>query len=163
MPRAYLVQLYRKKQMKTIDNDTFFAWVEEELAAGREVSFRLKGTSMFPLLRNGKDVVLLAHCAPESLKPMDVVLFRYKGKHLLHRIIRRDGDNLLLQGDGSIVAKETCSVHEVVGKVFQVRRPSGKTISVESLQWRFFGRLWRNLGFIRKCLLRVLNYFKSRD
>lgn len=140
--------------MKTIPNDTFFACVEAELAEGRSVRFRLKGNSMFPLLRNGKDVVILEKCPVESLKPMDVVLFLYRGKHVLHRIIRREGERLLIQGDGSIVAKEECTVDDVVGKVVQICRPSGKVLSVDSWQWRITSRLWRGLGFLRTWLLR---------
>jgi hypothetical protein len=119
------------------------------------VRFRLKGNSMYPLLRNGKDVVVLGKCPAESLQPMDVVLFRYRGKHVLHRIIRREGERLLIQGDGSIVAKEECTVDDVVGKVVQICRPSGKEIPVGSWQWTIPGRVWRGLGFLRIWLLRV--------
>ena len=119
------------------------------------VRFRLKGNSMYPLLRNGKDVVVLGKCPAESLQPMDVVLFRYRGKHVLHRIIRREGERLLIQGDGSIVAKEECTVDDVVGKVVQICRPSGKILAVNSWQWRLPSRLWRGLGFLRTWLLRV--------
>lgn len=141
--------------MKTVANDVFFAWVEAELAEGRPVRFRLKGNSMFPLLRNGKDEITLEKCPNESLKPMDVVLFRYRGKHVLHRIIRREGERLLIQGDGSMVAKEECTVDDVVGKVVQICRPSGKEIPVGSWQWTIPSRVWRGLGFLRIWLLRV--------
>lgn len=57
--------------MKKVANDIFFAWVEEGIAQGKTVRFRLKGNSMFPLLRNGKDEVTLEKCPNESLKPMD--------------------------------------------------------------------------------------------
>ena len=86
---------------------------------------------------------------------MDVVLFRYRGKHVLHRIIRREGERLLIQGDGSIVAKEECTVDDVVGKVVQLCRPSGKEIPVGSWQWTIPSRVWRGLGFLRIWLLRV--------
>ena len=119
------------------------------------VILRLKGNSMFPLLRNGKDVVVLGKCPAESLQPMDVVLFRYRGKHVLHRIIRREGERLLIQGDGSIVAKEECTVDDVIGKVVQICRPSGKEIPVGSWQWTIPSRVWRGLGFLRIWLLRV--------
>lgn len=141
--------------MKTIANDTFFAWVEAELAEGRPVRFRLKGNSMFPLLRNGKDTVILEKCNLDSLKPMDVVLFRYKGNHVLHRILRRENNQLLIQGDGSFVAKEQCTVDDVVGKVVQVCRPSGKVLSVDSWQWRLPSRLWRLSNPLRVFLLRL--------
>ena len=91
----------------------------------------------------------------EEGEPLDVVLFRYRGKHVLHRIIRREGECLLIQGDGSIVAKEECTVDDVVGKVVQICRPSGKEIPVGSWQWTIPSRVWRGLGFLRIWLLRV--------
>ena len=119
------------------------------------VRFRLKGNSMFPLLRNGKDVVVLEKCPAESLQPMDVVLFRYRGKHVLHRIILRNGNDLLIQGDGSIVAKEQCTINDVVGKVTGICRPSGKILSVESWKWTLPSRLWRISNPLRVFMLKV--------
>ena len=142
--------------MKVIPNESYFAWVEEEIAQGRPVQFRLKGVSMFPLMRNGKDEVVLYPCKGEELKPMDVVLFRYRGKHLLHRIIRREGDCLYIQGDGSYVAKESCNVADVVGKMHAVIRPGGRRVSVESRSWRIQSLLWQKTGIFRPFLLRVL-------
>ena len=111
---------------------------------------------MFPLLRSGRDEVILSPCCKDELRPIDVILFRYKGKHLLHRILRREGDNLQLQGDGSFVAMENCTLTDVVGKVQTVVRPSGKQISVNSLQWRISSRVWRGTGIFRTFLLRIL-------
>ena len=141
--------------MKPIPNEIFFAWVEEEMAAGRSVTFRLKGNSMYPLLRDGRDDVVLCPCAGEELRPMDVVLFRYKGKHLLHRIMRIDGDRLYIQGDGSVVAREECLYSDVVGKVQAVVRPSGRTIPTSSWKWRVPRCLWRKSGMLRIFLLKV--------
>ena len=129
--------------------------VEAEIAEGKAVRFRLKGNSMFPLLRNGKDEVILEKCFPENLRPMDVVLFRYRDGHVLHRILERKGGNLLLQGDGSIAAKEQCTIDDLVGKVTSVHRPSGRIVSVESWKWKFPSRLWRSMGYSRKWILRV--------
>ena len=141
--------------MKKVPNNTFFALVEEDIAQGKLVRFRLKGNSMFPLLRNMKDSVILEKWPVDDLKPMDVVLFRYRGTHVLHRIIQRTGDDLLIQGDGSIVAMEQCTVNDVVGKVTGICRTSGKIVSVESWKWILPSRLWRCSNFMRKFLLRV--------
>ena len=141
--------------MKKVSNDVLFAWVEEEIAQGKPVRFRLKGNSMFPLLRNMKDSVILEKCSMHDLKPMDVVLFRYRGTHVLHRIIQRTGDDLLIQGDGSIVAMEQCTVNDVVGKVTGICRSSGKIISVENWKWKLSSRLWLTSNSMRKFLLRV--------
>ena len=141
--------------MKKVANNVFFSWLEEEIAQGKPVRFRLKGNSMFPLLRNGKDEVILEKCFPENLKPMDVVLFRYRGGHVLHRIIQRTGNDMLIQGDGSIVAMEQCTVDDVVGKVTGICRPSGKVLSVDSWTWTFPSRLWRISNPLRVLLLRI--------
>ena len=149
------------RMLKTVSNSLFFSWVEEEIAKGNEVRFKLKGVSMSPLIRNEKDDVILVPCKSEELKPMDVVLFRYKGRHLLHRIIRREGDWLWIQGDGSFVAVEQCKVQDVVGKVDRICRPSGKIVSVDSRQWRWYSRLWRASDTLRRFLLRIYLYFYS--
>ena len=133
----------------------FFAWVEEEIAQGKPVRFRLKGNSMFPLLRNMKDSVILEKCPVDDLKPMDVVLFRYRGAHVMHRILKRKGDDLLIQGDGSILAMEQCTVKDVVGRVTGVCRSSGKVLSVNNWKWTLPSRLWRCSNILRKILLRV--------
>lgn len=146
--------------MKRIPNELFFLWVENEIAQGRSVTFRLKGHSMYPLLRDGIDYVVVYPCKSEELRPMDVVLFRYRGKHLLHRIIKIDGNHLYIHGDGSIVAKEECLYSDVVGKVKAVVRPSGRIVSLNSRQWRFFSFLWRKLGIIRIIILKAICIFR---
>ena len=154
----YPVTLYLTREMKQIANDMFFSWVESEIEAGRAVRFRLKGHSMFPLLRNGKDVVVLQPCTYDTLKVMDVVLFRYRGKHLLHRIIRIERDTLYMQGDGVLVNEEKCTASDVVGKVCMVIRPSGVEIPTSGWRWRLPSILWRKTGVLRGYLLRVLRH-----
>ena len=45
-----------------LDNRIFFDEVARQLATGREVEIRMKGHSMRPLLRDGRDVAVLAPC-----------------------------------------------------------------------------------------------------
>ena len=144
--------------MRKISNEPFFSRVEAEIAEGRSVRFRLKGWSMFPLLRDGRDEVVLCPCTSEELRPMDVVLFRYNGGHVLHRIIRREGTLLRIRGDGSFVAREQCMVTDVVGKVHFVIRPSGRVLSVNGWRWRLSGLLWSKTGIFRNPLLRILRH-----
>lgn len=143
-------------QMNQIPNDAFFNLVEDEISNGRKVQFRIKGDSMSPLLRDNKDDIVLYPCVGDELSPMDIVLFRYKGKYLLHRIIRREGNRLYIQGDGSYIAKEECSIDDVIGKVQMIVRPSGKIISVNGWQWRWLSYIWLKIRIIRNLLLRIL-------
>lgn len=84
--------------MKRLPNDCFFSLVEDDIHHGKSVRFRMKGSSMFPLLREGKDEVAVYPCKAESLKPMDVVLFRYRGRCLLHRIVGMKDGRFIMQG-----------------------------------------------------------------
>ena len=147
--------------MKRIPNDLFFAWVESEIAQGRSVQIRLKGVSMYPLLREGKDEVILSACQKEELQPMDVVLFRYHGMHILHRVIHRDGDKLTMKGDGSFSTKENCTTGDVIARVEAVIRPSGKIIRVDDWKWKVPSWIWCKLGILKNPILRVLHFLRK--
>lgn len=138
-----------------ISNDCFFAEVVQRLEAGQLVRFRVKGTSMTPLLRNGKEEVVVYPCTTDGPKCWDVVLFRYHGHYVLHRIIRCTGSSFVLQGDGVWASHEECRMEDVTGVVRQVIRPSGKVVCTSSLSWRWKSRLWCRLGTLRRFALRL--------
>ena len=103
--------------MKRIANECFFAWVESEIKSGRSVKFRVKGNSMMPLLRNGKDEVVVGPYDKEELKLFDVILFRQTDRYVLHRIIQKRGSRYLMQGDGVCRFYEECEDTDIIGVV----------------------------------------------
>lgn len=102
----------------TVDNETYFALVEEQLAAGGQVKIPLVGTSMQPTLLAG-DVIVLEKA--HKIGVGDVVLFRYKGRHLLHRIIAIEGDSHTMRGDNCIFC-ETVNREDIVAKMVSVEK-----------------------------------------
>lgn len=102
----------------TLDNETYFALVEEQLAAGGQVKIPLVGTSMQPTLVAG-DIIVLEKV--ENVAVGDVVLFRHKGRHLLHRIVTIDGDRYTLRGDNCI-ACEKAKKEDIVAKMAAVEK-----------------------------------------
>ena len=90
--------------MRIIDSDNFFAFLIEEISAGKTVTIRAKGTSMLPFIHENDILQLVPLCKTE-LKKMDIILFKYKDSYLLHRIVKKNNEILLLQGDA--VAKHT--------------------------------------------------------
>jgi signal peptidase len=143
--------------MRQIANECFFAWVESEIRSGRSVRFRVKGNSMRPLLRNGKEEVVVEPCGKQVLKPGHVILFRQSGRYVLHRIIQKRGSHYLMQGDGVCRFYEECEETDIIGVVRRVYRPSGKMIETDSVGWRLGSRLWLRLGRFRGVVLCVLN------
>ena len=141
--------------MKTLANDIFFAQVESEIAAGRNVRFRVKGNSMYPLLRDGKDEVTLS---PLTCNPSvyDIVLFRYRGKHILHRIISIEGDTYTIQGDGIYISCEKCTRKDIIGVVTQIHKKNGLEINTSWGLFRFNSWCWYKLFFMRRFILAVL-------
>ena len=148
----------RRDAMILLPNQLFFAEVEAMLAEGREVQIRMKGHSMRPLLRSERDQVVLTPCTdPARLRPGDVVLFRCCGRHILHRIVRRDGDRLTLAGDGNYRITEQCTTRDVAGIAVRVIRASGRVVGCDSPGWRLRSRLWLAIPpWLRRQVLRVL-------
>ena len=144
--------------MILLPNQLFCAEVEAMLSEGREVQIRMKGHSMRPLLRSERDQVVLTPCTdPARLRPGDVVLFRCCGRHILHRIVRRDGDRLTLAGDGNYRITEQCTTRDVAGIAVRIIRASGRVVGCDSPGWQLRSRLWLAIPpWLRRQVLRVL-------
>ena len=75
---------------------------EKYLKSHGEVMMPIQGTSMLPLLRQGKDLVLIERKKENyRYKEGDVILYRRveKKQYVLHRIIRVCADDYVLLGD----------------------------------------------------------------
>ena len=143
--------------MKTLPNSIFFAEVEKLLAEGKNVMLTVQGNSMRPFIRSGRTKVLLSTCNPTELKKGDIVLFRFRGRHILHRIVKRNEREFLLAGDGNYKIFERCGLDDIVAKAVTVIRPNGREIDCESRLWRFGSGCWTSLHpFIRRCILAFL-------
>ena len=139
-------------EMHTIPNDYFFSIVEDELARGKNVEFTVKGYSMLPYIRNMKDSVVLYPCNKEELKPLDFVLFRFHGRHILHRIIKIEDNHYTLQGDGIYASQEYCTGEDIVGIVRYIVR-NGRKVSVDDKNYQRYIKIWYRLRFMRRYLL----------
>lgn len=144
--------------MKQIANDIFFQHVEQELSNGNPVLIPLKGTSMFPFIRNGKDKVLLSAVTPDTtLQKLDTVLFRYRGNHVLHRIISIDGDTYTIQGDAIYASHETCTRQDIIAKAVEIHRLrsglSFRIILTSSFSWKLLSGLWHFFRPVRRYFL----------
>jgi len=129
--------------------------IDEQLHQGKDVTFRVKGNSMFPFLRTDQTDVTLTS-PPETCKKMDVILFRTEaGKYILHRIVKVEGDKYLTMGDG-LRTKETTSKRQVVAimKAFSYK---DKTTSADSQSYRFKVRIWICLSPFRSLMLGVFH------
>lgn len=102
-----------------VSNEIFFAAVEERIEAGERVRITLVGISMRPTLIEG-DVLTLEplSCNPT---PGDIVLFRYHGRHILHRIVAIENGVYTMRGDNSVTF-ESCRREDIVARVVKVEK-----------------------------------------
>lgn len=158
---APLRLLYKKKNGVTsseprheIPNHILLGLVTEDLRrfeGKKTATIWVKGYSMRPFLECERDQVKLAYCTSVSVG--DAVLAQIWPSHyVLHRVIERNGENIVLQGDGNISGVEYCHIQDVCGVVCEYIRPN-RTLKASdpTLQRRI--RLWRKLRPIRRYLL----------
>ncbi|MDR2919681.1 MAG: S24/S26 family peptidase, partial [Tannerella sp.] len=85
----------------TLPDKTFMSEVAALLAGGKQVTLKVKGNSMLPFIVGGLDSVVLQK--QESYRRGDVVLAEVgQSRFVLHRIIRIDGNVVVLMGDGNL-------------------------------------------------------------
>ena len=148
-------------QTIVIPNDVFFASVCESLAEGRPVTFTVKGYSMFPFMRNEKDRVCLERYDGRMLAVGEVILFRYHGKHILHRIYSAEmspGGRPLYRtmGDGNVRGVEYARPEDISGVMLKRITPAGNEWYCNSASWKRASSLWMRLLPVRRLLLAVL-------
>jgi len=126
----------------------------EALDAGKSVRFSPRGISMKPMLRQGKDSVLLSPL-PDKLKKYDLPLYRRPdGKYILHRIVAVEGDHYVCCGDNQYVL-ETPVYHDQMIALVTAFTRGERQISVTAPGYRLYCRLW--------CAARPLLRFYKRS
>ena len=128
--------------------------IRETLAAGKNVEFSPRGTSMLPMLRQGMDRVVLSPL-PEKLQKYDLPLYqRENGQYVLHRIVGIRPEGYVLCGDNRWRREYGVQDDWILGVLTAVVR-DGKEFSVQSRGYRLGVRLWTDLFWARALILRL--------
>lgn len=133
--------------------ELFVDGIRELLAEGLPVVFKAKGNSMLPFIRGGQDEVRLVR--PVAVAEGDILLCEVSEKqYVLHRLIRQEGDCLILMGDGNLYGTESCKREDVIGKVVKIIR-GGKAIDCRNRSYRWASAFWVKLLPLRRVLLKL--------
>lgn len=145
-----------------IEKTTF----EEQLQKKGYLVWTNVGVSMMPLLRENRDLMVIAAKGGQRCKKYDAVLFRRpgvdgRGSYVMHRILRVNPDGTYwIVGDncfsGEIVREE-----DVLGILTQVVR-DGKTIHVTDRGYLLYMHLWCDAYPVRFFVLRCKNFILRR-
>lgn len=139
-----------------IANDILIPELARLVAEGKEVRFTPSGVSMRPFIEGDKDSVVLA---PLTRNPRrgDILLAQVetldgRKTYVLHRLIRIEGTNYVLQGDGNLSGEERCTREEIIARVSRIESPKGHKKPLTR------GLIWHWLFPVRKWLLKIYRH-----
>lgn len=121
---------------------------------GVSVTLPVNGNSMLPFIIGGKESVILQ--PPGLVAVGDVVLAWVENRrYVVHRIIRIDGENITLMGDGNIAGTEHCPLSGIRAKATHVVDDKGRRRYLYT-KWRMrASRLWWILRPFRRYILAI--------
>ncbi len=159
---------YGTASTMVLENNEYFALVQEEMHNGNKVVFTAKGHSMTPFLRHERDSVELVLPNEENVKEHAIVLFTLHGRYIMHRILKidyvipgavNDKDVLTIQGDGNIKGQEIVTRDAVIGVVAKLlrkgRNGSYHAIDCKGRFFRIATAIWLFLTPARRYILAV--------
>ena len=134
---------------------------EGEIARHGKLIYRNVGNSMNPLIRQGRDLLIIEK-APGRLKKYDVPLYkRDSGQYVLHRVLKVRKDDYVLCGDNQWHRESGITDRHIIGVLTCVIR-EGKEVSVTSLGYRIYVHLWCDFFWIRAFILRGKAFLQRR-
>lgn len=129
---------------------------EELLARDGRLVYKTKGTSMEPMLRQNRDLVVIE--VPASrLKKDDIALYRRGENYVLHRVIDVKEDRYLIRGDNTYTL-ENVPDRAVLGVLTGFVR-KGKQHSVDEEGYRRYVCFWNVIYPLRAVCFRCRRLF----
>ena len=106
------------------------------------------GVSMFPMLRNRRDTIIVMPYEGR-LKKYDVPLYKRGSDYILHRIIEVLPDSYIICGDNCIQKEYGITDEQILGVLTGFYRGS-KQINMDGFGYKLYVRVWCRLYPIRK-------------
>lgn len=136
-----------------------FSTYEAELAERGKIIHTNVGTSMMPLLRQNRDVMIIER-PTGRLKKYDVPLYKTKsGKYILHRILKVRENDYVICGDHCTRREYGITDEHIIGVLTGVIR-DGKTISMNDFSYKLYYHLWCDFFYIRVAIIKTKAFFK---
>lgn len=128
--------------------------IEEHLSENGFYVSTTVGVSMWPMLRNRRDRVIIQPIGKERLSRFDLPLYkRHDGKYVLHRIIGVEDGYYVIRGDNTYV-KEKVPDEWIIGVMTEFYRGE-KHIVANSKKYRVYVRFWNFIYPLRHAVRRA--------
>lgn len=125
---------------------------EEQIARHGKLVYTNVGDSMMPLLRQGRDLMVISRKPEGRLKKYDVPLYkRDSGQYVLHRILKVRQDDYVICGDNRWCREYGIQDRHIIGLLTAIVR-DGQTIPVTDKRYLRYVHLWCDFFYIRAVL-----------
>lgn len=115
--------------------------IEDAIRENGEIMTSTVGISMYPMLRNRRDTVVIERVS-RPLRKYDVPLYRDRtGKLLLHRIIKVTENGYIIRGDNRYYKEYGVKESDIIGVLKAFWRKGKYYDCAESVSYRIYARL----------------------
>lgn len=136
--------------------------IAQYLADKGTLTYTNKGVSMWPLLREGRDMFTLRHKTEARCKAGDVVLYRRPpNQYVLHRIIDVRENDYVILGDNCVQREYGIKDSDILGIMTGFIR-NGQEYSVDSTGYRLYTFVILHTITIRTFTKRVISWIIRR-
>ena len=150
----------KKESVIALSSAELIPIIKETLFSSLPFVLSVTGNSMRPTLRNSGDKVELLSKKQRAVKKGEIVFFeRENGGCILHRVLKINGDTLLVNGDAQPWT-ETVKMSQVIGVVNRLCR-KGKWISCDSFLYRVYSKIIVHTLFLRKVYAKVRSILRN--
>lgn len=127
--------------------------VEEVLKEEGVFVSTTSGYSMYPLLRDRRDTIIVSPCEGR-LKKYDVPLYKSGGRYILHRIVKVLPDAYVVCGDNCTCKEYGITDEQILGVLSGLYR-DGKRVNINGKVYFTYSRLWVALYPLRCMCVRI--------
>ena len=129
---------------------------DEYLDSHDSLTYRNTGTSMMPLLKEGRDLFTVTGKGESRFRRGDVVLYRRGEEYVLHRVIRVREHDYVILGDNCIRKETGITDADIIGVMTGfVHR--GREHTVKEAGYRLYSGLWMGIAPMRILLQKVVH------
>jgi signal peptidase I len=117
--------------------------LEEQIAGGKRVCLEANGKCMSPIINKGEKL-FAKKANPKDLKIGDIIVYKFQGVPIAHRIIYRFKNNsqttFLTKGDMYFKIDAPVNENQIIGKVVAVKK-TGKMLILDKPSLKFINYL----------------------
>ena len=134
--------------------------IEEVLEKEGMYVATIAGISMYPMLRNRRDTVVIK-TYEGRLKKFDVPLYKVGDRYILHRIIKVLPDSYVIRGDNLEQKEYGISEKNILGVLSTFYRDE-KEIDMNGFGYKAYVYIWHYIFYLRVFIKKVYHRLRRR-